>query len=253
MSELLGEGGSFLGWGRDAIRWTPKKAADVKSCGQSMLRKFYFQANQNWTFLKPVATIQLIISSATAPLPEDFGGFEGKASVSQSGLAGGFWPLSQCHEEQIRVKYAAFPSMTGRPVAYAEQQIKGTSKVRSNRSQLFVYPIPDRAYTISVPYYILPNYLTVENPWPYGGAAHAETMKAGMRAACELFLDNDPGPEAANYAQCLAASIQYDRRHQPKTLGINTDLSGFLAQRGPWPDGLWNSPWGIGYLGVSGT
>lgn len=248
MADLLGEGGAFLGWGRDTARWNSKKAEDVKSCGQSMLRKFYFQANNSWTFLKPVATLQLASGVETIPLPDDFGGFEGKASCAAVGATGGgFWPLAQFHEEQIRVKYAAFPTATGRPVGFAEQQIKGTTLVRSNKSQLVVYPIPDADYVLQVPYYILPSYLTVEAPWPYGGAAHAETMKAGMRAAAELFLDNEAGPESANYAQCLAASIQYDRRHQPKTLGINSDLSQAF-QRGRWPEGLWH-PLGVGYLG----
>lgn len=256
MTDLLGEGGAFLGWGRDTTKWTEKKAQDVKACGQTMLRKFYFQAlldprdsSHNWTFLKPVADIPILSGGATAALPDDFGGFEGKVTVSQTGVTGGFWPVNLVSEEMIRVQYAAAPTYTGRPLVAAEQQIKGTSPTRSNRSQLIVFPTPDVDYVLHVPYYILPDYLTVTNPYPYGGAAHAETMKAGMRAAAELFLDNMPGPEAANYMQCLAASIAYDRRHQPKTLGVNTDRSDRRGRwrGGSWPRGLWEMQ-GIGFL-----
>jgi len=259
ITELNSEVASFLGWGRDSTKWDVRKKEDIRACVETCLRKFYFQAqpdprdsNHNWTFLKPVATITLPLASATADLPDDFGGFEGEVTVSQSGVSGGFWPLKLVSEEMIRVKYAAFPSITGRPVAAAESQIKGTSTLKSNRSQLYVYPIPDNQYDLHVPYYILPNFLTTANPYPYGGAAHAETMKAGARAAAELFLDGVHGSENANYMQCLSASIQYDRRHQPKSLGINSDMSDFLNQRrwGHWPDGLWH-PLGIGYLSTA--
>lgn len=256
LTDLNGEVGSFLGWGRDPARWDTYKVEDIRRCVESALRKFYFQsqidprdASHNWTFLKPVASIALTTGVNTAALPDDFGGFEGMASISQTGVNGGFWPVKFTSEEVIRTQYALVPTVTGRPISAAEQQIKGTGAAKSNRSQLYVYPIPDGNYTLSVPYYILPDFLTSANPYPYGGAAHAETMKAGCRAAAELFLDNVTGPETANYLMCLASSIQYDRRHQPKTLGINSDRSDWLAHRryGTWPDGLWH-PLGIGFL-----
>ena len=255
IGELNSEVASFLGWGRDSTKWSAHKLQDITACVESCLRKFYFQAqpdprdsSHNWTFLKPVATIILPSQSTTAELPDDFGGFEGMVSVSLAGVSSGFWPLKLVSEEMIRVKYAGSGSTTGRPVAAAEQQIKGTSALKSNRSQLLVYPIPDAEYTLQVPYYILPNFLTSANPYPYGGAAHAETMKAGARAAAELFLDNSQGAETANYMQCLAASVQYDRRHQPKSLGINSDMSDYRANvSSRWPSGLWH-PLGIGFL-----
>lgn len=259
LTELTGEVGSFLGWGRNPSRWSEDKAKDVMECTASGLRRFYYQAMvsdkdsiHHWTFMKPVAKVQLASGASTAPLPEDFGGFMGMASVSRSGLDGGFWPLKQMHEEQIRVQYAAFPSITGRPVAYAESQIRGSTQTRSNRSELTVYPKADQDYTLSVPYYFLADYLTTANPYPYGGAAHAETMKAAVRAAAELFMDGQAGEQQANYLQCLAASIQNDRRHEPKSMGLNMDRSDdLLGFRGnQFPDGLWN-PLGIGYLSVA--
>lgn len=259
MTDLTGEVGTFLGWGRDATRWTVNKAKDVRECTASCLRKFYFQAKvgpndevHGWTFLRPVATVLLTAGVDNSPLPDDFGGFEGLATVSFAGSGGGYQPLKQMHEEQIRMRYSAFPTAKGRPQCYAESQIKGTTDIASNRSRLLVYPKPDINYVLTVPYFFLGEYLTVLNPYPYGGAAHAETMKAGARSAAELFMDGQAGTETANYMQALAASISYDRRHQPKTLGINVDRSDIWAQgRGRWPNGLWNSPWGIGFLGES--
>lgn len=257
LDDLRSEVGGFLGWSRTAAKWTADKLVEINAQVSSALRKFYFAASiggepiHNWTFLKPVAAIGVTNGSSVAPLPDDFGGFEGMVTVVQAGSSGGFWPVKIVHEEMIRAQYAAAANIAGKPLMVAEQQIKGTMANRSNRSQLAIYPVPDADYTFSVPYYILPDFLTTANPYPYGGAAHAETMKAACRAQAELYLDNAPGAETANYQMCLAASISYDRRHEPKSMGRNTDPSDFLANRsGKWPDGLWH-PLGIGYLGTA--
>lgn len=256
LAELNSEVASFLGWGRDSTKWDARKKQDIEACMASCLRKFYFQSqpdprdsNHNWSFMKPVATFPILEGSATAPLPDDFGGFEGMVTMTRNGQSGGYWPLKLVSEEMIRVRYAATNvDLSGRPIVAAERQIKGTGLTKSNRAEMYVFPVPDQDYNLSVPYYILPNFLTTANPYPYGGAAHAETMKAGARAAAELFLDGTQGPENANYMQCLAASIQYDRRHQPKSLGMNSDMSDYRANgSNRWPQGLWH-PLGIGFL-----
>lgn len=260
-TEHFAEAADYLGWGRDSTGWDSTQQEELKRLVQSAQRRFYFGAMPEgaaevygWTFLKPVATVQLVTGSAVAPLPDDFGGFEGLATVSlASGSAGGYWPLDQRHEEQLRVLYAAAPTISGRPIYYAEKALRGLSTQETQKSQLYVYPLPDAAYVVAVAYFLLPDYLTASRPFPYGGAAHAETMKAAVRAAAELFLDNRPGPEEANYRQCLVASISYDRRHQPKVLGVNTDPSDWLLHRrrwAGWPDGMWH-PLGIGSIGTA--
>lgn len=260
-TEYQSEVADYLGWGRTSTGWDATQVEAIKRLLQSAQRKFYFQAQPDpagpvhgWTFLKPVADIRLVTGVATVQLPDDFGGFEGLATVELAGAAGGYWPMEQRHDEQIRALYAAAPAVSGRPTYFAEQQVKGVSTLETEKSRLYVYPLPDAAYTVRVAYFVLPDYLTPARPFPYGGAAHAETMKAAIRAAAELYLDNQPGPEAANYAQCLMASISYDRRHQPKTLGINYDASDFLLHRrgriGPWGDGCWH-PLGIGALSIA--
>ena len=258
MTDLTGEAGNFLGWGRDAARWSALKAQDVREVVASALRKFYFQASvrpqdppHQWTFLKPVVQLHLVTGEREIPLPDDFGGFEGMATIGVAGSNSGYWPLKQVLEEHIRVRYAGSPSVSGRPQAYAETARAGTTEIRSSRANLLVYPLPDQDYQFFAPYSILPNYLTVTNPYPYGGAEHAETLKAGVRAAAEMYEDAEAGEQGANYQQCLSASIQYDRRHQPKSLGINADLSdcgGMNGRFGRWPEGLW-TPLGVGYLG----
>lgn len=258
-TDLTGEAGSYLGWGRDSARWSARKIEDLNALLATALRKFYFQASiqpkdppHSWSFLRPVARLHLVTGEKEIPLPDDFGGFEGMATIQVAGeTGGGYWPLKQASEEAIRAQYAASNAATGRPLAYADTARTAPTKVRSTRSNLLVYPTPDQDYQFYAPYSILPNFLSAEHPYPYGGAAHAETLKAAIRAAAELYEDSEAGDQAANYLQCLASSIAYDRRHEPKTLGINTDLSDMGDWcRGRWPDGLWH-PNGIGFLPVA--
>lgn len=250
MNDLTGEAGSFLGWGRDPARWSARKLEDLNAVLATALRRFYFQAGHEWTFLKPRATLALVAEEKAIPLPEDFGGFEGDAMIALSGSSGGYWPIRQVAAEQIRAQYALTDTVTGRPMYFADEPRRGVTEVRSSRNNLLIYPLPDNAYSFECTYSILPEFLTERNPWPYGGAAHAETLKAGVRAAAELYEDAEAGPQTANYVQSLKASIDYDRRHQPKTLGVNVDRSDSIGKiGGMWPDGLW-TPLGIGYLGT---
>lgn len=252
--------GGYLGWGRDPAEWDEEQVIEVDDNLESAQRKFYFHAQLRpddpvhvWTFLKPVGRVTLTAGTATVPLPDDFGGFEGRATLSLTGTSSGYWPMEQQHEEQLRAAYSACPTAGGRPLVYAESQVKGTYPDGSEGHLLYVYPLPDQDYVVSVPYRILPDAVTAARPFPYGGAAHAETMKAACRAQAELYLDKEAGTENRNYMMCLAASISTDRLHQPKTLGLNRDMSDWRQHNrwgGRWPDGLWH-PLGIGYLGTA--
>lgn len=259
LTDLAGEVGAFLGWGRGPDNgfeaWDARKQSDIKSCLESMLRMIYFQAQADprdgayqWSFLRPVADIPFVQGTRSSPLPDDFGGFQDEFAVSRAtSTAGGlFMPVPIVSEGQIDQRYAMVPGATGRPIMAAERVLKGTSMTKSSRSELYVYPQATEDYVMRIGYYILPDYLTTLNPFPYGGAAHAETFKAAARAAAELFLDNEPGPEMQNYQRALTASINYDRRHQPKSLGKNYD-------RSDWRRGAFYGREGwmteLGYLG----
>lgn len=252
LADLYAEAGNFLGWGRgpafNDVEWSEFQLQDLKSVVKSGLSRFYFQAQADqrdsayeWTFMKPVATLTIAAGERTVPLPDDFGGFAHNITVQMTAGASGFMPVKLTQEAFIREQYARYPSVTGRPLMAADQVERGTTPNRSNRRQVYVYPEPDQSYDLSFQYYLLPNMLTETAPYAYGGAAHGDTLKAAVRAAAERFLDNFEGPEEVNYQRAIASSIAYDRRHQPKTLGLNTDRSDMArgAGFGNWPQGMW--------------
>jgi len=245
-NDLSGETGLFLGYGRGAANndppWSSQQQAVIDSCVKSGLRQFYFppplqgeRTSYDWSFLRPTASLALPNATQVVPLPDDFGGFEGEATLlsSQSQM---WWPIKLTSEQRIRAEYSAVPSATGRPLIIALQPIKGTTGTQGQRWQLTVFPQSDAAYTLQFQYYILPDYLTGAFPYALGGAEHVETILESCLAIAEQRLDDSMGVHTQLFQQRLAASVAKDRQSKPQTMGYMRDLSDM--RRGyPWrPD-----------------
>lgn len=250
-TDLEGEIGSFLGWSRGAnngeVAWSARKQRDIDSIIKSGQARFYTKAQleptgpvYQWTFLTPSASVNLRQSDQFADLPEDFGYLVGEVSVT-TGKNNAYWPIKLDNIDRIRMLYQRNLNQTGRPYLVALDELHGTTLDRSSRGRLWVYPRADTNYTLQFSYSVIPSLISTSNPFPYGGAAHAETFKASCRAAAELYLDNEPGPEEMNYRICLAASIAYDRRRKPQTMAYNGDRSDVLDMN--WGYGVRDRNW----------
>lgn len=219
----------FLGWGRgarspntDTAFTTPQQQA-VDRCIKGGLRKFYF-SGVNWSFLQPVASLSLASAANTAALPADFGGGEGRITVTQA--SGVLWgPLEFGSIGDVYQAESAFPATTGRPQMACVEAIKGTALAASSRSQLRVWPLADQAYTLKFRYYVNPDYLTGLLPYAYGGPEHAQTLLEACLAEAELILDDAATVHAQAFQQSLASSKDVDRRKKPENLGYAADHS----------------------------
>jgi hypothetical protein len=84
-----------------------------------------------------------------------------------------------------------------------------------------VYPTPDQAYTITFNYVAYPYSLTLSHPYPLGGDAHGDTILESCLAAAEESLDDDQTLHTGRFQERLAASIAFDKRKGPESLGYN--------------------------------
>lgn len=236
-AELEGEIGLFLGFGRGLengdTEWTAQQYATIRSLRASGERQFYFPppleqggASYDWSFLRPVAELALAQDARSVELPDDFGGFEGQITLESTLNT---WPIEVLGVGVIHNRYAALPDASGRPELAALSPKRGTGKKSASRTELLIFPVADANYTLRFQYYILPDCLTGDRPYAYGGAAHAETLKASCLAAAEIYLDNEVGPMSANWMSRLAASISLDRRSKPQKIGYNADRSDRLG------------------------
>ncbi len=244
--DLIGEVGLFLGYGRSSSAWTTTQTDAIRSCVRSGLRKFYFpepvegsQSSYEWSFLKPEASFTLTAGHQTVTLPDDFGGFEGQLTL---GTANGQWcPIDLTGEGQVRQAYAQVQQQaTGRPVLAAERPLKTENPRRGQRAELWVYPIADQDYTIDCVYKILPDAITADRPYPYGGMAHAETILESCLAVAEQRLDDAMTTHTLEFQKRLLASISQDRNRKPQLMGYNGDRS--LYRRRDLRNRWWPSP-----------
>ncbi len=171
-----------------------------------------------------MGAIAIDSGASVAPLPDDFGGFEGQlnGSLPASSVV---WPIDLVSEGRIRQMYALTPTTSGRPLFAGLQPLKGVSATRGQRQQLILYPLADQAYVLQCTYYVNPDYLTTAFPFHLGGAQHAETILESCLAVAEERLDDAQGVHAAAFKTRLMASIGKDRQNKPQSLGYNADRS----------------------------
>lgn len=237
--DLAGGVGNFLGYGRgsdnDEEDWDSRKQSAIDHCVKGGLRKVYY-CGHDWSFLRPVATLTLDTGEQTVALPADFGGVEGKISVSTT--SGTNWtPLDVTGIGTILNQYAAMPDSTGTPLLCCEETPKRPTHERGSRSQLRFFPIADQDYTVKFQYYINPDFISGNMPYVYGGPQHSETFLAACKATSEIdFDDMQQGPQFMEFMRVLEISKDIDRRNKPQLFGYNGDRSDQLhtPMRHPW-------------------
>ncbi len=239
---LQSEVGLFLGWGRGSdfgdTAWDSQTEAIIVTLVKSGYHQFLntpavpnvgsqpaVAAGYRWSFLTPTASLALAEDAQTIPLPDDFGGFEGQITVLTSDSTSQPWTIQWANEGVLRNRYAVMPDTTGPPMMVAQRPVKGTTPTAGQRFELFVFPIADQDYTLQGTYYVNPDALSDTFPFPYGGAQHAETLKASCIAAAELYLDDMRGPRWQYFLERLQASIAVDRRSKSPRVGYNRDRS----------------------------
>lgn len=233
--DLRAEIGSFLGYGRGSVfnevAWSVPQTNDITSVLKSCLGFVYRPvplrpggAIHNWSFLRPFATLTIPADSYSAPLPEDFGGFEGPILV-QGDSPNRYLPIEVTNIGLLEHQIAAYQVTTGPPRMAAERVLKETTPQRSNLSELVVWPMTDQEYTVRVDYYYQPDILSGTSRFPPGGSTHSELFKAAALAAAEIFKDNERGPMWAHFMERLAASIGEDRKRKGQRFSYNGDWS----------------------------
>ncbi len=236
LADVQAKLGSYAGWGRgvafgDPI-WPANQQAYLDDAVQSGSRRFYYpeplpgeKSSYDWSFMKPVATLTFPAGQQAINLPDDFGAPEGPVTVLASGTTTMPWPIQWRNESWLREQYSVIATVTGPPQYAAVAPLKGTSGTVGQRFQLLLFPLTDQAYQLQLAYYVNPDALTLQNPYPWGGAAHAETFLESCLAVLEERLDDEPGPHAMAFQKRLLASISMDRKVKPQKLGPNLDRS----------------------------
>jgi hypothetical protein len=256
LNYYLAQTGNWLGWGYGAKSQTNQAVDDtpyvayqsneltqiVRSAVSGFYRAF------DWSFLHPVATLELKPGSHSLRLPDDYGGMESKL-VMLTTLNNTSWhPVEIRQGWQVRNGFALQPNLTGPPSMCAVEWEKGTTQLSGQRAQLIFFPLADQDYVLQVQYYVIPNMLDGDRPYVYGGALHSETILTGCLAIAEQRKNNAIGPQTQLYQQVLMNSKTLDSRNRPQQFGQITDSSD--ENRGRRNPHYYNFPLGT-YNGAS--
>jgi hypothetical protein len=102
---------------------------------------------------------------------------------------------------------------TSTPNCYAVEVQPSTPTASAGQRWVIRFdPAPDAAYTVQYTYDILPDHITTAAPYPYGGAAHGNTIKKACMAQVEYYRTGQHGPAHQAYMEALLQSISIDAK-----------------------------------------
>lgn len=222
LTGLQEEVGFVLGIKRDSSAWSAEEQATVTSIVNSGLRKFYFpETPHEWSFFKPTTTLTTTEDDADQDLPDLFGSLDGEFTFASAQYK---QKIKNVGEGIIRQLRADNSDTSGVPL-FAAIRPKANDGSLGQRFEVMFFPKPNDAYVLSYRYHVLPNALTAVNPYPLGGASHAETIQNSCLAVAEQRGDGEIGIYTAAFDKSLQASIIADKRQAPDNLGYNADRS----------------------------
>lgn len=245
---LRAEIGYFLGYGRDPDGWTSDQENNLNACVHAGYRQFLTpppgggrRASYQWTFLRPNLDVGLVADVRDYLLPAGFQWFEGDLSLVTSSYV--YAPVKRRGVGELeQLRSQAGGSFTGTPyyAAVRPKSMEGGAGT-GQRMELMLYPTPNTSYTLRGQAQMNPPALSKANPYPYGGPAHAETLKQSCLAAAERDIDDAPqGGHMAAFMQCLAASIDADCRLRPSNLGYAGDGERHVIDPNSVAQATWN-------------
>lgn len=224
--DIAAEVGEFIGAGRTSDNWTTAQLAHVNAAMDSGMRKFLRPLDQRtgrlheWSFTRLTATLTMVADTQSYDLADDFGGPRGPFTYpADEGRA----PIHVTSEGEIR-SMQAVSDLSDYPYMVAIVPKSGFDGTSGSRWQAKFFPTPSAAVVITYPYYVLmETRLRSGTPYPLGGMAHSETLKAACMASAELQRKTEVGVWAAEYQVLLQTSIEYDKKENPDNLGKNLD------------------------------
>jgi hypothetical protein len=237
LDDLRKKLGRFAGWTSTPESWSEEELDIINDAVASGLRRFYFpmpvdqptMAGYEWSFLRPIISLDFAINTNTITLPDQYVGMAGtRCTLQPSGTQAQPYEIKWTNEGKIRELYSITPTLIGPPMYVTLLSTQGVAPRRGQVFQLYFFPVADQEYTVQTSVTMAPDALTENSPYAWGGPAHAETILESCLAIMEERLDDQlqgSGPHSQAFQARLLASIVMDRRNKPPRQGYNGDLS----------------------------
>jgi len=226
---FLREAGRVLGYGRNFDTWAREQTENADAVVQRGVYRFYTPApidgrkyGHEWSFLQPVRTLTTVSGTYVYDLPTDFVSLNGPMTYPADQdllyVTVELVSLYQINKRRIDSTSTGTPTM----VALVPKDEPG-------RYEFHFWLTPDDAYSIQYPCRIRPLPLSDENPLPYGGEEHAQTILEACLAEAEVENGIKEPVHELRFQDKLRASVSHDLR---------TPLAGIRALAEAIADGV---------------
>jgi hypothetical protein len=227
---LRREIGREAGFDRDPVNWTAEQTVDVWDLLRNAVNQVHRPprlpgeiAAYQWSFLRPMLTVQLRAGVEDYDLPKDFAYLDGRLYFIAQDRA--VVELQRVNEGRILERRQR--TWSNSPQYYPQLFaicIKESTRVTEQIYELKIWPRPDADYTVRGRYHARIAFVPDDAMVPLGGQEHAELFRASCMDLVEQMLDDDRGRRHDQFLEQLAASIDFDRKAStPATMGYNWD------------------------------
>jgi hypothetical protein len=161
-------------------------------------------------------------------LTADVSGIDGDLTFNSSQIGWSNVPVtSEWIIRSLRQRGVA----SGHP-KFAALRPRATDGLDRQRFDVMIWPETDGVYELMYRYPAIPNKLSEEAPYPYGGPIHAETIMASCMAVVEYRKTGQYGPAWDRFMTMLKASIAIDATTLDQELfGYNADAASGVYPR----------------------
>ena len=221
-SDLAKSVAKFLGY--DHANLTDEQKDEVDCIIQSGVRNFYYppamdgvDPNFEWSFLKMEGSVVTAPGVSEYLLPDGFNRFLGAIIIKDA------------ENFQFRnafiVPYGNVKSMldnghrTGVPHYAASLGVNQYGE-KGQLRKLYLYPVPDAAYTLDFSADMDFGRLSDENPFPLGGAMYAELLRESCLAVAERDTNDEEGIHLAAFNRLIVSTIARDRKASAQNFGF---------------------------------
>jgi hypothetical protein len=226
--QILGQIGLHMGFGQNSLAWTETQKRQVEEAMRRGLRRFYVpppipgqKRSHAWSFLNPLATINLVAGQYEYDLPEDFGALDSPLTYAP-GTNVLYPDVRVVGEQHVRRLLQASVQANGRPTR-AATRVKTGIQEGGTRYEIVFWPVPDDAYSLQYRYQVSPgDNLSVV----HGGSPHMQTVLEACLCEADAMMNKRYRQHEERFLERLTASVHYDQSlASPKTLGYNRDRS----------------------------
>lgn len=217
LDELRREVARFLSFGRDYTNLNITQQEDVDSIIRRGLRQFYFPPpsmagmSHQWSFLRPTASLSLVVDVASYQLPDDFGGIVGThlTYASHTEVRG----PSLVGEHAFRTAVEANPVQSGRPaICTVRPRVSAGGDLASpTRYDIVFWPTPSKAESLLYEYSVVQDAIASALSYPAGAAIHGETIIASCLGIAEEYVVSPTTKYRELFRERLASSVAMDR------------------------------------------